>query len=414
MLDPAIKDFLQERKEARIKSKTKANMSEEEKLEVKRIANEAFDIETWLPSAAKRATQLSMVSHPGKFSHPSAKTSSIIASCERKDDGFVRTGNAESELDVFGNAAALDVYKFLSLAMKNGKTILENLENKTPEIQEQFSLKTSSFDAIHTGLMAIKKEGVTNYQTSGKVKQVYFPVEDDYHLLSILTPSGLMFKLKERINTIRFSEQVKQARDAKRKNEINEQGFTEIYNLSVIGFGGTKPQNISILNSQNFGQSYLLECLPPILKKRTIILPKKNFFTNTLNPWAYKESFQTFHRLIYGDYNNVDIRRGRDNTIHFIVSQVIERMWAVRQSEQGWSEGGAYSHLPAYQKHWLDNLHTKEREEDDDLLNTVTKDLSHWFLASYEKVLHKKAKKIGAEHLTRLKQIIDENKEGLR
>ena len=414
MLDPAIQNFLQERKEARIKAKTKAKMSDEEKLEIKQMAEEAFDIETWLPSAAERSTQLSMVSHPGKFSHPSAKTSSVIASCKHKNDGFVRTGNTESELDVFGNAAALDVYKFLSLSMQNGKTVLENLEDNTPEVKKQFSLKTTSFDEIHSGLLAIKKESVTSYQTSAKVKQVYFPVKDDYHLLSILTPSGLMFKFKERINTIRFSDQAKQARDAKRKNEINEQGFTEIYNLSVIGFGGTKPQNISILNSQNFGQSYLLECLPPTLKKRTISLPKKSFFTNTLNPWAYNESFQTFHRLIYGDYNNVDIRRGRDNTIHFIISQVIERMWVVRLVESGWSEGETFSNLPAYQKHWLDDLYVKEREEDDNLLDKITRDLSRWFLESYAKILRNKAKKIGAEHLTRLKQIIDENKEGLR
>lgn len=414
MLDPVIQGFLQERKEARIKAKTKATMSEEEQLEVKQLAEEAFAVETWLPNAAKRAGQLSLVSHPGKFSHPSAKTSSIIASCERREDGFVRTGNVESELDVFGNAAALDVYKFLFLKMQNGKTVLENLEDKTTEVQTQFTLTTASFEEIHSGLLAIKKDDVTSYQTSGKVKQVYFPVDNDYHLLSILTPSGLMFKSKERINAIRFSDQSKQAREAKRKNEIDNEGFSELYNLSVIGYGGTKPQNISMLNSQNFGQSYLLQCLPPTLQKRTITLPKKNFFTNTLNPWVYKGSFESFHRLIFSDYNNVDIRRGRDNTIHFIISQVIERMWTVRQFEQGWSEGELFTNLPTYQKQWLDSKYAEEREENDEILEKITKDLARWFLVSYAKVIRNKAKKVGAEHLARLEQIIDENKEGLR
>ncbi len=32
--------------------------------------------------------------------------------------------------------------------------------------------------------------------TSERIKQVYFPVTDGYHLLSVLTPSGITFKLK--------------------------------------------------------------------------------------------------------------------------------------------------------------------------------------------------------------------------
>lgn len=93
--------------------------------------------------------------------------------------------------------------------------------------------------------------------TSSKIKQVYFPVwldDEDYHLLSILTPSGLLFEMRRRIDDIRFSEQTKTLRDLKRKGEYSEVGFKEIYGLTTIGFGGTKPQNISVLNNQNAGK----------------------------------------------------------------------------------------------------------------------------------------------------------------
>jgi CRISPR-associated protein Csy1 len=70
-----------------------------------------------VPDAAKRVTQLSMVSHPSKFSHPSAKTSSVIAKVEQSNDGYLRSGNVDYSLDVFGNAAAMDVFKFLSLPL---------------------------------------------------------------------------------------------------------------------------------------------------------------------------------------------------------------------------------------------------------------------------------------------------------
>ena len=408
MLDPAIKEFLQERKEARIKAKTKAKMSDEEKAAVIREANEAFELSTWLPFEAKRAKQIAITSHPAKFTYPSIKKNQInFTALEAKKiaDGFLRTGNVSVEQDGFGGAAGLAAYKFLTLQLKDGRTVLEHLEDASEEIQQQLKIPDMSFGEIREQFLAVKSSVVTNI-THERLKQVYFPVEQDYHLLSILPPSGLMFKLKERINTLK-----KQASEEKRKKPNERQDFAELYNLSIIGFGGTKPQNISVLNSKNFGQSYLLESLPRTLQKRTVTLPKHNFFTNTLNPWLYKDSFQSFHKLITLDYNSVDIRRSRDNILHFIVSQVIDFMWKVRQSEQGWSKKEVFSNLPVYQKHWLDNAYLEKREEDDDLLDKITRDLANWFLVSYKKIIKQT---IGKEHLGRLKQIIDNSKEGLR
>ena len=414
MLDPAIQSFLHERKEARIKNKIKASMSDDEKLDIERAAEEEFSLATWLPNAANRAKQLSLVSHPGKFTHPSAKTSSIIASSSRKADGFLRTGNAESGLDVVGNAATLDVYKFLMLIMQDEETVLRHLEQETSEVQNQFAFPTTTFDEIRSGLLAIKKGDTSTQKTHERIKQVYFPVDNDYHLLSILTPSALMFKFKERINVIRFSEQTKQARESKRTGEFDKEGFSELYDLTVIGFGGNQPQNISVLNSQNYGEAYLLQSLPPTLQQRSIHPPRRSFFTNTLNPWTYKESFQFFHKLLYIDYKNKNIREGRDKIIQYIIAQVIERLWMVRKLEQGWSENERYAQLPAYQKLWLDDCHAQDREDDDEWLVKVENELARWFLISYQRVIGKQAIGLGDEELPHIKKIIQNNKEGLR
>lgn len=413
MTDPAIQGFLRERKEARIKSKTKASMTEEEVLEIEREASEEFSPQSWLPKAAKRAGQLSMVSHPGKFSHPSAKISSIICSDSHSPDGFLRTGNAGAGLDVFGNAATLDVYKFLSLTLQDGRTLLEHLEQESSEIKAEFQLTTTPFSELRAGFLAIKNDG-SPLRTHERVKQVYFPVDEGYHLLSIATPSGLMFKLKARINEIRFSDQAKAARDAKRKGQCDEQGFAEIYNLTAIGFGGTKPQNISILNSQNGGVAYLLQSLPPSLSRQSIPPPKQSFFDNTLNPWVYRESFQAFHKLLATDYNNVNIREGRDKLIQHIVSQVIEKMWMIRQLPPGWSEAERAADLPEFQKIWLDEAKEEQRDSEDEWLMKVEKALARWILLAYRKVLGKQAKQLGDDELAHIHKIIRANEEGLR
>lgn len=413
MLDPAIQNFLDERKADRIKKKITVSMSAEEKQAIEDEINETFLLDNWLPDAAKRAGQLSIVSHPAKFSHPSAKTSSIIAQGTPKADGFLRTANSQANFDVFGNAAAMDVYKFLSLSLGDSKTILEHLEQETETIQQQLTITSTDFNVIQQGLLAIKASNSEIPKTSDQIKQVYFPVADDYHLLSILTPSGLLFKLRQRINEIRFSAEAKQAREARKKQEHHPEGFTEIYGLTAIGYGGTKPQNISVLNSQNGGVAYLLNSTPPDIKKRNLQAPKYDFFLNSLYIKQYQESFETFHRLITVDYNNANIRQGRDDVISFIIMQVIEQAWAIRQLAQGWSETETYNRLPEFQKIWLDDCRAADREADDEWLEKVIAALARWFIFAYEKNTGQKAQSLRDDELSHIKRIIEENKEGL-
>jgi len=175
MLDPAIENFLSERRATKIKKNLKPGHNDEEKQSVELEAAEFFRLSNWLPDAAKRAGWLSMLTHPGKFTHPSAKTSAVIAGARPSPDGFLRSGNADADLDVLGNAAALDVYKFLSLTLADGQTVLAHLEQNSAAIQTQFKLPEALFTALQQGLLTIKQtSGIA--KTSEKIKQVYFPV----------------------------------------------------------------------------------------------------------------------------------------------------------------------------------------------------------------------------------------------
>ena len=401
MLDKAIQNFLFERKNAKLKGK--ADETGISKIE------ETFHPENWLPDAAKRAGQLSLVSHPSKFTHPSAKSSSIIFVGNKSADGFLRTGNIETELDVFGNAAAMDVYKFLSLELADGKTVLTHLEENTDYIQQQFKLTSISYDELRDNFLTIKQDKSSKIRTSGQLKQVYFPVENDYHLLSVLTPSGVMFALKEKIQNSRFSEATKSAREAEKNNGFDEHGFDEFYDLTIMGFGGTKPQNISVLNSKNYGETYLLPCIPPQFKVRNIQPPTADFFKNSLYPKRYEESFKAFHRLIIAKPNNIDIRDGRDNVISFVIERVIERGLQLRQLEAGWTEKTT---LPMYQRIWLDDEFLQPRGESDEWINRVIKEVAHWFLDGYKKVIQD-AELFGNEDLLHIRTIVEENADGL-
>ncbi|HIL02844.1 MAG TPA: type I-F CRISPR-associated protein Csy1, partial [Candidatus Thioglobus autotrophicus] len=307
MLDPAILSFFAERKEAWMKKKIKLSMEENDIEILQTKCDEVFSLEIWLPNAAKRSGQISIATHPCTFSHPSARknkngyVSSIIAKTERTNDGFLKTGNVLVEADALGNAAALDVYKFLTLNMADDVSLLDHIQQDSALATELLTINSTSYRELKDNFLAMVETSGENI-TSSKIKQVYFPVDGGYHQLSMLTNSGLIYQMKERIDKSRFSDEVKTLREIKRKNEYSEQGFYELYDLTTIAYGGTKPQNISVLNNKNGGKVHLLQSLPPNLQKRSIHFPKSNFFTESLRHSDCRDVFHALHKILKTDY----------------------------------------------------------------------------------------------------------------
>ena len=380
----AVMEYLAERRKNWLDKRLSADMDEAETMALETEANEKFSLAQWLPDAARRAGHLSMVSHPSKFSHPSAKTSAVIAQSSLQADGYVRTGNVNYPLDVFGSAASIDVYKFLALPLSDGKTVLEHLEQETALAQQLLSQAPSVPVSELTSQFLTIKASETQVKTDGLVKQVYFPVEGAYHLLSILTPSGMLTELKERIDTMRFSDASKEAREARKHQLYHAQGFNDILDLTVTVYGGSKPQNISVLNNQNSGRSYLLPCKPPKLDQRTTRLPSRDFFKQTLFVRDFDVYFKSLFELMALDINNMHIRDGIRKVLHKIVDEVMYRAFCVREFAGGWSQTEHYQALPKAQQLWLDAALLEKRLEDDEWQEVIAKALRQWLAGEIE------------------------------
>jgi CRISPR-associated protein Csy1 len=406
-MNQKISEFFVERKTAYLKAKIKPSLTTEEETQILADAEDRFCLSTWLPDAAKRASQLSMVSHPSKFSHPSAKTSSVIAKSNHVNDGYLRSGNIEYELDVFGNAAAMDVFKFLSLKLEDDKSIFSHLEEDSSIIKLVFTIPTASYESLKNDFLSIKKID-TSFKTDHLIKQVYFPVNDDYHLLSVLTPSGLLTLLKTRVDNIRFSDETKTAKEYRRKNEYHALGYDDLFDLTVTGFGGTQPQNVSVLNSQNAGRAYLLSSTPPKLKHRDIRLPNQDFFKNSLRPSQFKDSFQTLHSLMIVPVNNVHLRNGISNTLKYIIDQVLQRAFKIRSSTIGWSNAEHYQFLPLAQRIWLDDEHISKRQNEDEWINQINRNFARWILQAYEFTCKDSHIKLSDHELHEIRNYVDE------
>lgn len=438
MVDPAIETFFEERKAAWLKKNLKATMSEVEVREKEIECETVFCLQQWLPSAAKRAGSRAFTSHPSKFGHPSTG----IGKANRKNftyvtplickpkfipDGFLKSGSVNVELDSLGDAAALDVDKFLSLKMQDGQNVIQHLNFDTELAKNLFTLANvednENYQSLKKGFLAMTANDA-EVVTSSKIKQVYFPVIpqqtdnqlgcDNYHQLSILTASGILFELRKRLDAMRFGDEIKLARAQKKTNQ-EHQGYREIYNLTTIGYGGTKPQNISVLNNQNGGKAHMFMCIPPQLKNRDIHFPTADFFNQTVNYFQCKNQFNQLHKLYSRDDNNIHIRTARDEYYQSIIDHIIEKMWQVRSvSAEQFSVSS--NQLSAAQKTWLCEQHEakEKRENTDDWLDEIVKSFTTFLVHGYEKVLNKKAIKLGDAEYKHMQKQVTLSKEALR
>ena len=427
MLDPAIEAFFTERKEDWLKKNLKVSMNENEVSQLKQECEKTFSLAEWLPNAANKIKSRAFTSHPSTFTHPSTGigiknkregtfVTPVLFTGLKKNNGFLCTGNVYiAELDSIGNAAELGVDKFLRITLSDGCTILEHIDKETE--QAKLLLSNLNYSEIKSQFLSIKAphdEIITNT----KIKQVYFPVwtdHEDYHLLSVLTPSGIVFEMRRRIDNIRFSEQTKALRDLKRKGEYSEIGFKEIYGITTIGFGGTKPQNISVLNNQNAGKAHLLSSLPPVINIRETRLPSKNFFADCINPWHIKEAFEAFHGLITlpKDKRASRFSEYRDNRIQEYVDHIIIMMWKIRRAYEQ-DDVVLPTKLAKYQQTWLFPNMQQQRDDLDDWLLVLIAEITRQFIAGYNKVNGKKALSFGNDEFNAIAEIVAKNKELLR
>ena len=257
--------------------------------------------------------------------------------------------------------------------------------------------------------------GVNNcdLRTNQLIRQLYFPVKNDYQLLSILQPSGLVFELKTRIDSINDrSPESYTGKKKMKEGKASDVRYSTITNLTVTKHGGDHPKNISGLNNKH-QTYYLLNSLPPIIDKRTIHFPKTNFFIESFRYRSCRDVFHALHKILKTDYSNINIREGRDYRLQELLDRIINKMWAVR-SVAATQYHAQYSQLKSHQKIWLCEEFLKEREESDQWLNKLCKEISSWVIRSYEKILGKQAIKLGEAERLKIVEIVSQNKEALR
>lgn len=317
--------------------------------------------EAWIADAAGRVGQIQQVSHAIKFTHPSADGSNL-SSVGNPLAGALELGThslgMEWTPDVVGNAAALDVNKFLRLRVDD-RSLLERAIARDPSLAEALSADAARAAEWMEAFAALPDP--KGKPASHKLaKQLYWPVRKGaYHLLAPLLSSPLAHVVYKRINEDRYSEAAKAAREAKRAGKAHPQVYREYPKLAIQSFGGSKPQNISQLNSERRGETYLLASTPPVWRSATIRPPLKTesvfarYFKQRREVWRLVQGLKKFLRRVADVKSNIRIRATRQEMVEDLCDQALQMAAELRELEPGWS-ADAECRLNLAEQCWLD------------------------------------------------------------
>ena len=320
----------------------------------------------WLEDAARRSTQIQVVTHTLKPIHPDAKGTNLycplntlpvldVVGSHCLGDDFVP--------DVVGNAAALDVYKFLKQTHE-GRSLLDLAIAEDADFAAALSDDPTQAQAWMQAFAAlVQPRGRITSHTFAK--QLYWAVDGDgenaenFHLLAPLYSSPLAHWMFARLQDDRFSEEAKAAREARKANTFSERAVHEYPRLAIQKLGGTKPQNISQLNSERLGNNSLLASLPPIWKTQGIkpLYHTESLFTRFGNRKAVRGIIKTIRDFLKTDPNpTVETRSQRAAYIDDLIDEFFQfsaELWELGESQAGWSQHDDCL-LDSAQCHWLD------------------------------------------------------------
>lgn len=355
-----VDGFIQERLQVKL-DEVKGDSVE---AEAKKVAlHQKYAREVWLADAAKRVTQIQLASHTLKAIHPDARGTNLYVDAPTCTDAHLlgtHSLQAQRADDVVGNAAALDVFKFLKL-QHQGQTLLARLTQ-----QDNATLKALSDDAAQATQWAQAFAAIVEGQGSAAshtlAKQLYFPLaEGGYHLLAPLFPTALVHGVHLRLQEDRFSESAKAARTAKRAQQAHPHGYCDYPDMAVRNMGGSKPQNISQLNSERGGANHLLASVPPVWKDQGMqpplrvasVFDKRGLIGRDRTVYLIAKALRTFLEKKANVDNNMHIRDQRAELVQAIIDSVLDIATALQCLKGGWSVDPMCK-LSWAQKQWLD------------------------------------------------------------
>ncbi|MCJ0761819.1 type I-F CRISPR-associated protein Csy1 [Variovorax terrae] len=337
-------------------------------------AHEKYQLAQILAKGVK-ANAMTVATHTAKGIHPDLRIKDVTNLAIRFEElktlnevGSHLLNSRESLADTTGdgayNAAAYELYLLLDCRI-DGSTLGELLQADDPDAIDTLSTYSANPAAIASDLLRLLESKCTKPATHAREKQVYWLTGNDpsndgqYHILVPLYPASLVHQAYLQIHPTRYGEDNHAARKARRDGKAHQGVYQEYRGWAVQKLGGTKPQNISHLNSERRGENYLLASLPPHAwqsSQRYLPVNAKSVFDRSFGARpAVRTTVKAFLAfLLTNPEPNRHTRQAVDDFLDSLVDEVVIYAGELQSQPAGWSLEERYADLALPEKLWLD------------------------------------------------------------
>ncbi len=347
-------------------------------------AEQKYSLDVWMEHAAKRmAAGLKFGTHLSKGVHPDSRGDNIFFQPEHPlPVGLIASQHMhESALDANGNAAYLPLAAFFDWFVDEEKEIRIRhlILVKHPALAGAFAAD-AGISSQHQERFFDSLTGETGAPATAETnKQVLWPLKPDagptdnasisYICLIPLYPSAFTHALYNRLNAIRYSEENKKARENRYKQSSSWQAYVSIPQQAGSRLGGTKPQNVSQLDSKRGGRNLLLPSMPPTSPTFAAARPfaisagQASFFDNRMS-YLCRAPLQELFALVADKTNTFLVRESRKTIINRMLDQVLWLAASIQgNSPPGWSKKAHDLHYN--ERLWLDPGRAELEGEED-------------------------------------------------
>lgn len=333
----------------------------------------------WLADAARRVQQIQAVTHSLKPIHPDARGTNLYVEPRTLPPLAELGSHALGDRfvgDVVGNAAALDVYKLLKLDV-NGRSLLTALLAQDSDALAALHADPAQAEKLCDAFVSLTQPRAEGPSSHTLAKQLYWLAGTDacddahYTLLAPLYATSLAHAVHAQVQEDRFGEANKAARQARRERKMHDGVFHDYPGLAVQNMGGTKPQNISQLNSERRGMNYLLSSLPPQWKVNEQRFPTHadSVFTRYFDSRPLvRQTVKALRHYLESNPNPVkDTRDHRKELVDVLVDEMVVMAAELQHAlPPGWTlNDQRFSKLNDDEQTWLDALRAELPEEED-------------------------------------------------
>ncbi len=332
-----------------------------------------YTLEHILSEGLKYADQVQIATHLAKGIHPDMKVKSVTNLRVVPDSGsngrrvsHHSLANGQWRDDATGNGAV----------NKKGYELHLLLQTKVDDVKFIDLLAGNDADAVQTVERLLGQPGVADQliqiavdkcaapAAHTLIKQVYWSVSGDvldpqgFHLLSPLFPSSLVHAVYNELSDARFGDANETARKARRDKKPHPGSYRSYPDLAVRKLGGSKPQNISQLNSERTGKNYLLSSSPPhwlALTDRAVDTHDK-VFSEFKRYAGVNRLIRSLCELLSSNPAPTMETRQKRERIERALGEALADFGADMGNRKapGWTRGLSTSDLPLHLQIWLD------------------------------------------------------------